>query len=53
MSYHLDCRNYAPLDVAKGMCHVRKEIILADGKSCEMFEKKRDLRRSTSARCSA
>jgi len=39
MSYHLDCRNYAPLDVAKGMCHVRKEIILADGTSCELFER--------------
>ncbi|MBU0494396.1 MAG: 4-hydroxyphenylacetate decarboxylase small subunit [Chloroflexi bacterium] len=39
MSKHLDCRNFAPVDVAKGICHIRKEIILADGKSCEFFEK--------------
>ncbi len=36
---HLDCRNYAPVDVAKGICHVKKEIVLADGESCESFEK--------------
>ena len=36
---HQDCRNYAPVDVAKGICHVRKEIILADGESCEFFER--------------
>ena len=39
MSKHLDCRNFAPVDVAKGLCHVRKELILADGQSCEFFEK--------------
>jgi 4-hydroxyphenylacetate decarboxylase small subunit len=39
MTVHLDCRNYAPVDVAKGICHVRKTIILADGESCEFFER--------------
>ena len=39
MTVHLDCRNYAPVDVAKGICHVRKKIILADGESCEFFER--------------
>ena len=39
MAEHKDCRNYAPIDVAKGICHVRKEIILADGTSCESFER--------------
>jgi 4-hydroxyphenylacetate decarboxylase small subunit len=32
-----DCRNYAPLDVAKGICHVRKQVVLADDKACEFF----------------
>jgi 4-hydroxyphenylacetate decarboxylase small subunit len=36
---NLDCRNYAPVDVAKGICHVRKQIVLADANACEMFEK--------------
>jgi 4-hydroxyphenylacetate decarboxylase small subunit len=36
---NLDCRNYASLDVAKGICHMRKQIVLADGEACEMFEK--------------
>jgi 4-hydroxyphenylacetate decarboxylase small subunit len=35
---NLDCRNYAPLDVAKGICHSRKQIVLADGEACELFE---------------
>jgi len=39
MPRHLDCRNYAPVDVAKGICHVKKQIILADDESCETFEK--------------
>jgi 4-hydroxyphenylacetate decarboxylase small subunit len=36
---HLDCRNFAPVDVAKGICHVKKQLILADGESCETFNK--------------
>ena len=36
---NLDCRNYAPVDVAKGICHVRKQIVLGDDQACEMFEK--------------
>jgi 4-hydroxyphenylacetate decarboxylase small subunit len=36
---NLDCQNYAPVDVAKGICHVRKQIVLADGEACEKFEK--------------
>ena len=35
----LDCRNYAPLDVVKGICHVRKQMVLADDEVCELFEK--------------
>jgi 4-hydroxyphenylacetate decarboxylase small subunit len=34
---HLDCRNYAPVDVAKGICHRTKDIVLADGDHCEHF----------------
>jgi 4-hydroxyphenylacetate decarboxylase small subunit len=33
-----DCRNYAPLDVAKGICHFHKQVVLADGEACEMFD---------------
>ena len=36
---HLDCRNFAPVDVAKGVCHERKQMVLADDEACEMFEK--------------
>jgi 4-hydroxyphenylacetate decarboxylase small subunit len=36
---NLDCRNYAPVDVAKGICHLRKQIVLADGEACANFEK--------------
>ncbi len=34
---HYDCRNYAPVDVAKGICHRTKELVLADGDHCEYF----------------
>jgi 4-hydroxyphenylacetate decarboxylase small subunit len=32
---HMDCRNYAPVDVAKGVCHRTKELVLADADHCE------------------
>jgi 4-hydroxyphenylacetate decarboxylase small subunit len=34
-----DCLNFAPVDVAKGICRVRKQLVLADGEACEFFEK--------------
>jgi 4-hydroxyphenylacetate decarboxylase small subunit len=36
---HLDCRNYAPVDVVKGICHMTKETVLGDEENCEKFEK--------------
>jgi 4-hydroxyphenylacetate decarboxylase small subunit len=39
MSTHLDCRNYAPVDVLKGVCHRTKDLILGDGPACEHFER--------------
>jgi 4-hydroxyphenylacetate decarboxylase small subunit len=36
---NLDCRNYASVDVAKGICHVRKQLVMADGKACTLFER--------------
>ena len=36
---NVDCRNYAPVDVAKGICHVSKQMVLADGAACERFER--------------
>ena len=35
---HLDCRNYAPIDVVKGICHLTKETVLADDESCPSFD---------------
>lgn len=34
----MDCRNYAPVDVAKGICHRSKQTVLADDPNCEFFE---------------
>lgn len=36
---HRYCRNYAPVDVAKGLCHKSRELITADGESCPNFER--------------
>lgn len=36
---NLDCRNYAPVDVAKGICHARKQMVMADGDTCEFFDR--------------
>ncbi len=32
---HMDCRNFAAVDVAKGICHRTKELVAADGDHCE------------------
>jgi len=32
---HADCRNYAPLDVVKGICHRSKDVVLGDDPACE------------------
>jgi 4-hydroxyphenylacetate decarboxylase small subunit len=37
-SRHSACRNYAPLDVVKGICHRTKEIILGDDDGCEHLD---------------
>ena len=34
---HRDCRNYAPVDVAKGICHLSKEFVQADAEQCQDF----------------
>ncbi len=34
---HMDCRNYAAVDVAKGICHRSKELVPADADHCEHF----------------
>jgi len=31
---HRDCRNHAPLDVTKGLCHRTKELVPADAEAC-------------------
>ena len=36
---NIDCRNYAPVDVVKGICHVRKHMVPADDPCCEKFER--------------
>ena len=32
---HMDCRNFAAVDVAKGICHRTKKLVLADAERCE------------------
>jgi 4-hydroxyphenylacetate decarboxylase small subunit len=34
---HCDCRNYAPVDVVKGICHRTKQLILGDEDQCEQY----------------
>jgi 4-hydroxyphenylacetate decarboxylase small subunit len=32
---HMDCRNFAAVDAAKGICHRTKELLAGDGEHCE------------------
>jgi 4-hydroxyphenylacetate decarboxylase small subunit len=34
---HCDCRNYASVDVVKGICHRTKDLILGDDQHCQHF----------------
>ncbi len=34
---HCDCRNYAPVDLVKGICHRTKNLIVGDDAHCEYF----------------
>jgi len=36
--HHRDCRNYAPVDVMKGICHRSKELIMGDQEGCKEWE---------------
>jgi len=36
---HRDCRNYAPLDVVKGICHRTKDVVGADDVHCDHFDR--------------
>ena len=36
---HKDCANYAPIDVRKGLCHLHKKEVPADGEMCPKFER--------------
>ncbi|MFC2078089.1 4-hydroxyphenylacetate decarboxylase small subunit [Candidatus Bipolaricaulota bacterium] len=35
---HLDCRNFAPIDGVKGICHLTKATVLADDDTCASFD---------------
>lgn len=35
---HKDCRNFVPVDVAKGFCNVHKQMVLIDSDVCETFK---------------
>ncbi len=37
--HHNDCRNFAPLDVIKGICHLSKQVVPADEPNCDAFDK--------------
>lgn len=34
---HSDCRNFCPLDVAKGVCRRTNEMTLIDSSTCDCF----------------
>ncbi|MDK2824075.1 MAG: 4-hydroxyphenylacetate decarboxylase small subunit [Clostridia bacterium] len=34
---HSDCRNFAPVDVAKGICRIKNELIFIDSSVCNKF----------------
>jgi 4-hydroxyphenylacetate decarboxylase small subunit len=34
---HCDCRNYAPVDVVKGICHRTKDLVASDEDQCQHF----------------
>jgi len=36
---HCECRNYAPIDVTKGICHSKKQMVAGDEEACDTFEK--------------
>jgi 4-hydroxyphenylacetate decarboxylase small subunit len=36
---HRDCRNFAPIDVIKGICHRTKQSVLADDPACRACER--------------
>lgn len=36
---HPDCRNYAPVDVVKGVCHLSKQIVSADDEGCDKLDR--------------
>jgi len=38
-SVHMDCRNYAPIDVVKGICHRSKALVHADDAGCPSFDR--------------
>ena len=33
-----DCRNFAPVDVTKGICHCTKGMVKADDEQCKDFQ---------------
>ncbi len=35
---HKDCRNFAPVDVVKGVCHVHKQMVMIDSPVCESYK---------------
>jgi len=36
---HRDCRQFAPVDVAKGLCHRTKEMVSQDDGACAFFDR--------------
>jgi 4-hydroxyphenylacetate decarboxylase small subunit len=36
---HRDCRNFAAVDVSKGICHRSKQLVAADDSACEQFDR--------------
>jgi hypothetical protein len=34
---HRGCRNFAPVDAVKGICHITKKKVKAEGKKCKYY----------------
>jgi 4-hydroxyphenylacetate decarboxylase small subunit len=36
---HRDCRNFAAIDVTKGICHRTQDVVLGDTEQCAEFDR--------------
>lgn len=49
---HVDCEEYVPVDVFKGLCHKDKQLVMADEKACKSFKAVQKCKRCTNYKSS-